>query len=153
MNDTTRYFEDFVLGEAWESTPKLLSADEITAFGRDYDPQPMHTDAERAADGPFGGLVASGWQIAAISMREFVLAGGHGKTPAVGLGVDELRWMAPARAGDMLTVRREAIELRRSASNPRHGIMRTKVTVRNQAGTVLMTLVATSRVPTREAAP
>lgn len=149
MTDTARYFEDFELGEAWESEPKLLGADEIMAFGRDYDPQPMHTDPARAAAGPFGGLVASGWQVAAISMREFVLSGGHGRTPAVGLGIDELRWHAPARAGDLLTVRREVIELRRSASNPRHGIMRTRVMVRNQAGTVLMTLVSTSRVPTR----
>lgn len=149
MSSSNRYFDDFQLGEAWESQPRVLTAEDIVAFGREYDPQPMHTDPDRAGAGPFGGLVASGWQIAAISMREFVRAGGHGGTPVVGLGVDELRWQAPARAGDTLTVRREVIELRRSASSPTHGIVRTRVTVCNQEGKVVMSLISAGRVPTR----
>ncbi|MBX3620403.1 MAG: MaoC family dehydratase [Rhizobacter sp.] len=149
---STRFLEDFVIGETWESAPTPLTADEIVDFGRRYDPQPMHTDAERAAAGPFKGLVASGWHIAALSMRLFIQAGGHGATPAVGLGIDELRWLAPARAGDTLTVRREVIDVRRSASNPSHGIVRTRVTVRNQDGTAVMTLISAGRVPARPVA-
>jgi acyl dehydratase len=145
----TRLFEDFRVGESWESEPTPVPAEEIVAFGRGFDPQPMHTDAERAAQGPFGGLVASGWHIAALSMRVFVQAGGYGDTPMVGLGIDELRWRAPVRAGDTLTVRREVIELRRSESNPTHGIVRTRVTVRNQDGVVVMSLISAGRVPTR----
>lgn len=146
---SARYFEDFRLGEAWESPPTPVPAEEIVAFGQAFDPQPMHTDAERAAAGPFKGLVASGWHIAALSMRVFVQAGGYGATPMVGLGIDELRWRASVRAGDVLVVRREVIELRRSESNPGHGIVRTQVTVRNQDGKVVMTLVSAGRVPTR----
>lgn len=146
---TARFFEDFQLGEIWESVPMPVSADEIAAFGRSFDPQPMHTDPERAAAGPFKGLVASGWHVAALSMRAFVLAGGYGATPMVGLGIDELRWSAPVRAGDTLTVRREVVELRRSASNPSHGIVRTRVTVRRQDDTVAMSLISAGRVPTR----
>jgi acyl dehydratase len=148
---SARYFEDFQLGEAWESPPVTVSADEIVAFGRGFDPQPMHTDAERAAAGPFGTLVASGWHIAALSMREFVKAGGYGATPMVGLGIDELRWRAPVRAGDVLVVRREVAELRRSSSDPMQGIVRTRVTVRRQDGTVAMSLVSAGRVPARAA--
>lgn len=148
---SARFFEDFKLGETWESAPTPVSAEEIAAFGRDFDPQPMHTDAARAAAGPFEGLVASGWHVAALSMRVFVQAGGYGTTPMVGLGIDELRWRAPVRAGDTLTVRREVIELRRSESNPTHGIVRTRVTVRRQDGTVAMTLVSAGRVPARDA--
>ena len=99
-----RFFEDFQLGESWESPPTPVSADEIVAYARDFDPQPMHTDAARAASGPFKTLVASGWHIASLAMREFVRAGGYGETPMVGLGIDELRWQAPVRAGDVLTV-------------------------------------------------
>lgn len=146
---TRRHFEDFQVGEIWESVPTAVSADEIVAFAQHFDPQPMHTDAARAAAGPFEGLVASGWHIAALSMRVFVQAGGYGATPMVGLGIDELRWRAPVRGGDTLTVRREVAELRRSASNPGHGIVRTRVTVRNQTGDVVMTLVSAGRVPTR----
>lgn len=147
----TRYFEDFQLGDSWLSTPTPLSAEEIVDFARKYDPQPMHIDTDAAAQGPFGGLIASGWQIAAISVREFVMAGGYGKTPMVGLGIDELRWQQPVKAGDTLTVARECIELRRSASSPGHGIVRTRVTVRNQQGLTVMTLVSAARVATRPA--
>ncbi|MFY9509930.1 MAG: MaoC family dehydratase [Rubrivivax sp.] len=144
-----RHFEDFQIGERWQSAPTTVSAEEILAFGRDFDPQPMHTDAAQAAAGPFQGLVASGWHIAALSMRVFVQAGGYGATPMVGLGIDELRWRAPVRAGDTLTVQREVAELRLSASNPGHGIVRTRVTVCNQDGLLVMTLTSAGRVPTR----
>jgi len=150
---SARYFEDFKLGDAWESPPTLVTAEEIVAFGRSFDPQPMHTDAASAAAGPFGGLVASGWHIAALSMRVFVQAGGYGATPMVGLGIDELRWRAPVRAGDTLVVRREVAELRRSSSDPLQGIVRTRVTVRKQDGTVVMSLVSAGRVPARSATP
>lgn len=146
-----RYFDDFQLGETWHSAPVLVSAEEIVAFGQSFDPQPMHTSAEQAAQGPFKGLVASGWHIAALAMRMFVLGGGYGATPMVGLGIDELRWRAPARAGDTLTVQREIIELRRSASSPGHGIVRTQVTVRNQHQELVMSLISAGRVPTRPA--
>ena len=148
---SARYFEDFRLGEVWESQPALVSADEIASFGRSFDPQPMHTDPARAGAGPFGGLVASGWHIAAISMREFVKAGGYGATPMVGLGIDELRWSAPVHAGDTLVVRREVVEMRRSSTNHMQGIVRTRVTVRKQDGTVVMSLVSAGRVPARSA--
>jgi len=126
-----------------------VTADDIVAFGSRYDPQPMHTDAEAAARGPFGALVASGWHIAALTVRAFVEAGGYGSTPVVGLGIDELRWLKPVRAGDVITVHREIVELRRSASNPGHGIVKTRVTVRNQAGEAVMSLLTAGRVPTR----
>jgi acyl dehydratase len=149
MQAPARHFEDFKVGETWESPPVVVTAQEIMAFGRDYDPQPMHTDEAKAAQGPFGGLIASGWQVAAISWREFHRAGGYGDTPVVGLGVDELRWHRPVRAGDTLTVRREVIELRASASNPAHGIVRTRVSVLTQAGETAMTLMTAGRVATR----
>lgn len=144
-----RFFEDFKVGETWESAPLTVSAEEIIAFARDFDPQPMHTDAAKAAGGPFQGLAASGWHVAALSMRAFVLSGGYGDTPMVGLGIDELRWRAPVRAGDTLVVKREVIEVRASTSSPSHGIVRTQVSVRNQDGTVVMTLISAGRVPTR----
>ncbi len=148
-----RLLEDFAVGEAWESAPTLVTADEIVDFGRKYDPQPMHTDAVRAASGPFKSLVASGWHVASLSMKLFVESGRHGDTPAVGLGIDELRWLAPVKAGDTITVRREVVEVRRSTSNPRYGIVRTQVSVRNQDGAVAMTFISAGRVPARSSEP
>lgn len=148
----SRFFDDFQVGEVWESPPVTVTAEEIVAFGREFDPQPMHVDAEKAAAGPFKALIASGWHVASISWREFHRAGGYGATQVVGLGVDELRWQRPVRAGDVIVVRREVVELRTSASSPAHGIVRTQVSVRLQNGETAMTLMTAGRVPRRPAA-
>lgn len=144
-----RYLEDFRVGERWVSAPAVLSEAEIIAYGLANDPQPMHTDPVAARSGPFGGLVASGWQVAALSMRLFIQAGGYGKTPVVGMGIEELRWRKPVRPGDTLTVEREVIEVTRSASQPGSGTIRTLVTMRNQSGDTVMTLSTLGRVPAR----
>jgi acyl dehydratase len=148
-----RFLEDFAIGERWTSAPTVISEAEMIAYGQANDPQPMHTDAVAAANGPFGGLVASGWQIAAFSMRVFVQSGGYGKTPVVGMGIDELRWQKPVRPGDSLTVEREVVEVTRSRTRPDRGMIRTRVQVRNQDGEVVMTLYTLGRVPARSDAP
>ncbi len=148
-----RFFEDFALGETWESPPVTVTAEEIVRYGREFDPQPMHTDPVAAAAGPFKALIASGWHVVSISWREFHRAGGYGSTPIVGLGADEVRWHRPVRADETIVVRREVIELRRSASNPSHGILRTKVTVRTHSGEPAMTLVTTGRIACRNVPP
>ncbi len=150
--DKPRYLEDFQVGERWVSNPTTVTEEEIVAYGLANDPQRMHTDPEWAKTGPFGGLVASGWQIAALSMRVFVQSGGYGKTPVIGMGIDELRWRKPVRAGDVLTVEREVAEVTRSESQPDRGMIRTQVSVRNQTGDVVMTLQTLGRVPARPAA-
>ncbi|MFW7347876.1 MULTISPECIES: MaoC family dehydratase [Pigmentiphaga] len=144
-----RCFEDFQVGERWISEPTVITEEEIIAFARANDPQPMHMDPEAARAGPFGTLIASGWQIAALSMRVFLQAGGYGKTPMVGMGLDELRWTKPVKAGDTLVVEREVIETVRSKSRPGMGMIRTRVTVRNQDGDAVMSLVSLGRVPAR----
>jgi acyl dehydratase len=145
----TRYLEDFIIGEVWESERVTLTADDMIAYAMVNDPQPMHIDPERAKTGPFGTIVASGFQIAALSMRMFIQAGGYGATPVVGMGIDELRWLKPVRPNDTLVVRRELIEVKRSEKRPDVGMLRTRVTVRNQNGETVMSLFALGRVPAR----
>lgn len=145
----TRLFEDFEVGEIWTSREEEITEESIIAFGKANDPQPIHIDPEAAAEGRFGTIIASGWQVAALSLRLFVESGGYGKTPNVGLGVDELRWVQVVRPGDKLHVVRELIEKRRSKSRPDRGILRTKVSVRNQDGKDVMTLVSLGQVPAR----
>ncbi len=147
--DKPRYLEDFQVGERWASAPTTITEEEIIAYGRDNDPQPIHTDPQWARTGPFGGLIASGWQIAALSMRMFVQSGGYGKTPVIGMGIDQLRWRKPVRPGDVLTVEREVIEIVRSESQVDRGTIQTQVSVRNQGGEVVMTLLTLGRVPAR----
>lgn len=144
-----RYFEDFRIGETWQSAPVTLTEAEIMDYARVYDPQPIHTDPEAAADGPFGSVIASGWQIAALSMRLFVESGGYGDTPVVGMGIEKLRWRRPVRPDDTLTVTREVIALDRSEKRPDRGMIRTQVSMTNQDGEVVMTLISLGQVPAR----
>ncbi len=100
-----RYFEDYHVGMVDEFGDIAVTAEEIVEFARRYDPQSMHVDPVAAAQGPFGGLIASGWHTAAMVMRLFVE---HYLSKVATLpspGVDELRWVRPVRPGDTLRVR------------------------------------------------
>lgn len=145
----SRFLEDFQVGETWTSREVVLTEEEMVRYARENDPQPMHTDPQAAAKSRFGGIIASGWQIAALSMRLFVEAGGYGRTPVVGLGIDELRWSQVVRPGDRLHVVREVIDVRRSKSRPAYGVIRTRVSVINQKGETVMSLISAGQVPAR----
>jgi acyl dehydratase len=124
----------------FEGGPITVSEAEILEFARRYDPQAMHTDPAAAARGHFGGLIASGWHTAALMMRLFAT---HFLSPVSSLaspGIDELRWLAPVRPGDALTLRVTVVEARRSRSKPDQGIVRSLGEVSNQKGEVVMTL-------------
>lgn len=147
----SRYLEDFEIGETWVSKTVEMVQDEMIAYAKQNDPQPMHTDPEKAAESRFGTIIASGWMIAALSMRLFIQGGGYGDTPVVGMGIDELRWRKPVRPGDVLKVTREVISAERSKSRPEYGVIRTKVSVSNQKDEVVMTLISLGQVPARPA--
>jgi acyl dehydratase len=134
-----RYFEDYTVGLVDEFGEVEVTAEEIVAFARRYDPQAMHTDAEASARGPFGGLIASGWHTAAMVMRLFVEHYLSRVATLPSPGIDELRWVLPVRPGDRLRVRVTVTEARRSRSKPDRGIVRSLVEVLNQRDEVVMT--------------
>jgi acyl dehydratase len=144
-----RWFEDYALGTTAEFGPLRVAEADVLDFGRRYDPQPFHVDAQAAAAGPFGGLIASGWHTCALMMRLFA---DEYLSPASSLGspgVDELRWAVPVRPGDELTVRIAVVEARRSRSKPDRGLVRTRVELRNQAAEVVLSLVAMNLIRVR----
>src|SRR5215211_2365144 len=99
------YFEDFVEGRTVDIGSKRFSAEEIIAFARAYDPQPMHTDPATARESVYGGLIASGWHTAAAYMRLLVDAI-MGEAASIGSpGIDHLRWLKPVRPDDTLSGR------------------------------------------------
>jgi len=121
-----------------------LTDDQIVAFARDYDPQWFHADRERASDGRWGGLIASGWQTCGVAMRlvvDHVLSGSESFGSP---GLEYLKWPAPVRAGDALTLRAEVLDARRSAKTPALGILRWRWQLQNQRGEDVLDLVATS---------
>jgi acyl dehydratase len=144
-----RYFEDYVSGSTFEYGQISISADEIIEFARRFDPQPIHTDPEKAERGPFKGLIASGWHTAGVMMR---LLADHYISHVASMaspGVDEIRWMIPVRPGDTLSIRVTVLETKRSRSKPDRGIVRSLVEVINQNGEVVMSLKPVSMVRCR----
>lgn len=138
-----RYFEDYRPGLVLEFGAATVSAEEIVEFGRRFDPQPFHVDAEAAARSPFGGLIASGWHTGGLMMRELVE---HYLSPASlgSPGLDELRWLQPVRPGDRLTVRVTVLQARRSQTKPDRGLVRSLLEVLNQRREVVMSVKATN---------
>jgi acyl dehydratase len=146
-----RFLEDFAIGETFESATVRITADEIVAFARSFDPQPFHLDERAARDGFFGELVASGWHTGALTMKLFVENGFLRETGIIGLGVDDLRWLAPVRPDDELHLHCEVIEVRRRPHKPGRGIVRIRVETVNQHGLTVMTQVPNVVVPAKPA--
>jgi acyl dehydratase len=146
-----RYFEDYVPGLTAEYGPLVVEADEIVAFAQRYDPQDIHTDPARAAGGPFGGLIASGWQTVGLMMRLYVRHYLSSVASLASPGVDELRWLAPVRPGDALSVRVTVRDARRSRSKPDRGLVHTFIEVKNQHGAAVMTMRAMNLLRCRDA--
>lgn len=143
-----RYFEDLKVGDRFESQTYKVSEEQIVTFAREFDPQPFHIDREIAATTMFGGIFASGWHTAAITMRLFVQALNFAEG-AIGLGVDELRWPNSVKPGDVLQVETAILDARESRSKPTHGIIRIRNVTTNQRGEMVQTMFASALVRRR----
>jgi acyl dehydratase len=149
MMDSPLYLEDFAVGQTFGTDAVAVDAEGIKAFARQFDPQPFHTDEEAAGAGPFGGLVASGWHTAALSMRLIVGSGLKVAGGLVGGGADELRWPRPVRPGDVLRVESEVLDVRPSRSRPDRGLVKLRATTLNQDGQPVQVMVVNLIVPRR----
>ncbi|MDG5497978.1 MaoC family dehydratase [Niveispirillum sp. BGYR6] len=152
MTRQLRYFEDLAPGLVLEFGDRLITAEEIVAFARDYDPQPFHLDEAAGRQTHFGGLVASGWQTCGIMMRLMVDNYLCPETSLGSPGLDELRWLRPVRPGDRLRVRLEVLETRVSRSRPEMGTVRQRTEVLNQKDEVVMTTISVGMIRRRESA-
>jgi len=114
-----QYFEDLIVGDVTDCGSVTVTGEEIIAFAEQFDPQPFHVDEEAAAESIFGGLVASGWHTAALTMQRIV-ASIQDQAFAGARGVDELRWHRPLRPGTTLSVETEL--LRKDPEGGRPGI-------------------------------
>ncbi len=135
-----RYWEDFEVGERFVGPGITLSEAQILDFAMMYDPQPFHIDREAAAESPFGGLIASGFQTLALGFRSFYQAGEINHASIGSPGIDELRWLKPVRPGDTLHTEMEVKSKRASKSKPDRGILHLAWEVKNQTGETVLTL-------------
>ena len=136
------YFEDLKLGDQYTTPEHTVTAEEITAFARQFDPQPFHTDAVAAKASLFGQLVASGWHTAAISMGLMVRGNMGLDGGVIGSGVDELRWARPVLPGDRLRVVMEVAELNPEPSRTGRGKIKLHCRTLNQNSRVVQEMTA-----------
>jgi acyl dehydratase len=146
------YFEDFTPGRVFELGSRVLSDADIVAFAEQWDPQPIHLDPDAAADGPFDGLIASGWQTTCVWMRLYVDAVLNHAAMLAAPGVEEIRWLVPVRPGMRLRGRTTILESWLSDGAPGRGTMRLRGELLDDDGRSVMTLVARGHARVREAA-
>jgi acyl dehydratase len=139
------YLDDLHVGQRFTSRAHSLDSEAIKAFAREFDPQPFHVDEAQAAGTFFGGLAASGWHTAAITMRLLVesvpVAGG-----IVGAG-GEIAWTQATRPGDALTVESTVMEITPSRSKPDRGMVVLRSETKNQKGEVVQVFTGRIVVP------
>lgn len=134
------YFDDFRVGDRFESPGATLTESLIIDFALTYDPQPFHLDASRSH---FGAVIASGFQTLALAFRLFYQTGVFASANLGGPGIDELRWLKPVRAGDTIRSVVEIVELRPSTSKPDRGTLRFRLTGLNQHDETVLSAVFT----------
>ena len=134
------YLEDIFVGQRFVTGTHTLTAEAIKSFARDFDPQPFHTDEEAAKDTFFGGLAASGWHTAAVTMRLQIDSGPPIAGGMIGAG-GELSWPRATRPGDTLHVESEVTEVTPSKSKPERGFVTLKSETKNQKGEVVQLFI------------
>ena len=144
---TPLYLEDLKVGDRMQSGSRPLETEAIKAFASQYDPQPFHLDEEAATTAFFGELVASGWHVAATSMR-LIVESVHFAGGLIGAGV-ELTWPRPTRPGDVLHVDSEIVDIAPSRSRPERGIVTVRSETRNQDGHIVQVMIARMVVRSR----
>jgi acyl dehydratase len=137
-----RYLEDYVPGLVLEYGPIEFNEADILEFAKRYDPQFFHIDTQAAAQGPYKGLIASGWHTTSATMRLLVDQFLSSVASLGSPGIDELRWKLPVRPGDRLRVRVTVREATVSRSKPDRGLMRSLIEVINQSDQVVLSMLA-----------
>ena len=126
------YFQDFSVNQRFTFGRYTVTRDQIVDFAAQYDPQAFHTDESHPRTTELGGIMASGWHTTAIFMRLAVDAYLGNAAVLTSPGVDELRWLAPVRVGDVISGEAVVEKARLSTSKPDRGILTTDVRLWNQ---------------------
>jgi acyl dehydratase len=135
------YLDDLKVGQHFTTASQAMNAAEIKAFAAQFDPQPFHLSEEAARNTLFGGLVASGWHTAVVTMRLLVTTGPRLAGGVIGAS-GEMKWPAPTRPGDILHVDSEILAVRGSRSRPGRGIVTMRSATRNQRGEIVQVMTA-----------
>ena len=135
------YYEDIAVNKPRRLGPFFLTGPDIREFAVIWDPLPMHTGAGE------GQVIASGFHLLAISHKLMIEQ--NPLAVIIGLGLEEVKFLAPGRPGDSLTVEIAAIAKRESKSRPGVGIVSHSIRMLNQHGETVLTYKGTGMVEKR----
>lgn len=133
-----RWFDEWQVGDRIEHPIRrtVTETDNLLLSTLTHNPQPLHLDAEAAAQSEFGRVVVNGLYTFAlmvgVSVHETTLG-----TLVANLGYDKVRMPAPVFIGDTLRTVTEVVETRASKSRPEAGIVTFQHRTYNQRGEVV----------------
>lgn len=145
-------FEDLAEGHRFDLGEKLVTADEIVEFAREFDPQPMHLDEAAGKTSLLGGLSASGWHTCCMFMRMLCDAFLLDSTSQGSFGIDHAKWRKPVLAGDVLKGSVTVVARRGSKSLPNVGLVTILSELTNQRGEQVLEMKNTAMFLARETA-
>ena len=143
-------FEDFALGETRTYGAYRFTEEAIVAFAAEYDAQTFHMDAELAKHTLLGGLAASGWHTCSALMRMMVDDWLGASACRAGSGIEDNRWLAPVRPGDILSATTATLDKTDLRSRLDAGIVRYETILRNQDGIEVMRQTGSTLFARRE---
>ena len=147
---TRRHYEDLAIGETVTLGAVTVTKDMIISFATEFDPFPFHLDETAAKASLLGGLAASGWQTAALSLRLLVDAFLSNIASMGSFGFTDLKWKQPLMVDDTITGTAAITSMRRSKSHPDRGILVIAFDIRNQRNEPLMSMNLTNLVEVRD---
>jgi len=138
MSSPTRgmYFEEFEIGQILTTPARTITeADVVNFAGLSGDYNPLHTDAQFAAETPYGRRIAHGMLVMAVATG---LAARHGFIEGTALAFREVSWKfsAPVFIGDTIHMVAEVVELK-PMSRLGGGLVVLKASMVNQEGKVV----------------
>jgi acyl dehydratase len=143
------YLDDLKIGLQLESPTFTVTEGDVRRFALEFDPQPFHLDESEAMRSIFGGLAASGWHTAAITMRLLTSGGLPLAGGIIGMSV-QITWLKPVRPGDVLRVVSTVQDIKRSKSK-RQGVATVMSETQDKFGGVAQRLLSKLLVTAREA--
>lgn len=139
MRTTERHYEDYEIGECRHTTGRTITESDIVLHaGQTGDWFPHHVDAEWCATQPFGARIAHGTLILSVAVG---MTAGDINPAAMSYGYDRIRFIRPVHIGDTITVVAEITGKRPHPKRGDAGFVEETVTVTNQRGEVVLSLI------------
>ncbi len=130
-----RFYDQWQVGDTVTHTltRTVTETDNLLISTLTHNPQPMHLDAQAAADSEFGQILVNSCFTFSLTVGVSVADTTHCSLVA-NLGFDEVRFPAPVFIGDTLHFETECVDLRDSKSRPTAGIVTWAHRAINQRG-------------------